>query len=391
MSHALPMSNFLDMRDPRDILSAQEDDQTHASHILGSSENARWSPWQFWFLYLLRSGGWSSLAFLSGFDDTRAEHKGYGLTYREVFFTALWVFSGTNAYIWYLPAFVVMRITYVAFSRLGLEWTYMLFTAAIFTVMPAYVDLYIGVKQEFASLASKEATCTCFCPFEAWPLAQRIAWYTFGFFQTEQEGHLGHRLIFIPAYFIGLYSGKHLFPVLCGLCNEKSKLWRSLAAALAIAIYLVLFTQEQSVVEGYQDHCSDFWKGDSFLWLQVIENMRYSALNLSMSLLYVIVIVALVPFHFQYLAKISFFSLLVSPYADQVLDLRSQVFALRQAIPSVVSPWVEVAWIVYVPFLYELVSGAILFALIPVLVKGAMKFWQQLSSACCSAFLRRGE
>merc|ERR1740123_2560456 len=73
-----------------------------------------WGPVQFNFLYLLVSGGWSSLAFLSGFDDTRAQHKGYGLTYREVLFMAIWVLFGFSQDMWYFPAFVLMRVGVVA-------------------------------------------------------------------------------------------------------------------------------------------------------------------------------------------------------------------------------------------------------------------------------------
>merc|ERR1719281_1247450 len=43
---------------------------------------ANWTPSQLFLLHITRGGGWSSLAFLNGFDDTRGM-KPYGLMYRE--------------------------------------------------------------------------------------------------------------------------------------------------------------------------------------------------------------------------------------------------------------------------------------------------------------------
>merc|ERR1719191_2564480 len=103
-----------------------------------------WSFVEFGLLQVLRRGGWSSLAFLSGYDDTRAEHKGYGLTYREVLFMFMWVACGFNWTMWYLPAFVYMRVAFVAWAKLGLEKTHMVLASQLFITLPAFVDLYVG-------------------------------------------------------------------------------------------------------------------------------------------------------------------------------------------------------------------------------------------------------
>jgi hypothetical protein len=337
----------------------------------------KWSPWQYWCLYLLRSGGWSSLAFLSGYDDRRAEHKGYGLTYREVLFLTLWVACGFNWTMWYLPAFVYMRVLFVAWAKLGLEVTHMIFASQLFITLPAFVDLYIGWNPPYPGM---DTVCTCFCPFERWPWAQSFAYHFYGYWNSGmRNSYLGHGLIFVPCYWIGFYSGKHLFPFLCKLANEKSWMRRTVVASAVIVVYLFMFSIEDTLRDGYNDQCSSFWGPDgSFVWQQLQSNVNYFVLNLSMSLLYVIVIAAMCPVHLKYLAKISFSSLLFSPFSTCLLDFSSQALVLRSALPSSISPLVEMVWITVVPFMFEFCCGAAFARILPVVFKRVMKAWNQL-------------
>jgi len=339
---------------------------------------ADWAPWQYWVIYLLRSGGWSSLAFLSGYDDTRAEHKGYGLTYREVLFVVVWVVCGFNWTMWYLPAFVYMRVAFVAWAKMGLEYTHILLASQLFITFPAFIDLYVGWKPPFPG---QETVCNCsFCPFETLPWAETASYYLYGYWNSGViNSYLGHGLIFVPCYWIGMYSGKHIFPLLCSLANEKSWLRRVVVAVAVVALYLAMFTQLDSVKNAYDDRCSSFWTDHGgFVWLQVLKNLRYFALNLSMSLLYVIVIAALVPVHLKYLAKICFSSLLFSPFATCLLDLPDQALMFRHRLPEIISPVVEMAWITAVPFLFELTCGAAFSVILPVVFKGVMSVWHKL-------------
>mmetsp|Transcript_89004 Transcript_89004/g.157611 ORF Transcript_89004/g.157611 Transcript_89004/m.157611 type:complete len:1166 (-) Transcript_89004:295-3792(-) len=340
--------------------------------------NASWAPWQYWVIYLLRSGGWSSLAFLSGYDDTRAEHKGYGLTYREVLFMVVWVVCGFNWTMWYLPAFVYMRVAFVAWAKMGLEKTHILLASQLWITVPAFVDFYVGWQPP---LPGQETVCSCtFCPFDTFSWAETASYYLFGYWNSGVvNSYLGHGLIFVPCYWIGLYSGKHIFPLLCSLSDEKSWSRRVVVAMAVVALYLAMFTQLDAVKNAYDDQCSSFWSNNgSFLWMQVLKNLRYFALNLSMSLLYVIVIAALVPVHLKYLAKICFSSLLFSPFVTCLLDLPHQALLFREQLPSLVSPVFEMAWITAIPFLFELVCGAAFSVILPVVFKGVMGVWNKV-------------
>jgi hypothetical protein len=348
----------------------------------GESRNlqAQWAPWQYWCLYLLRSGGWSSLAFLSGYDDTRAEHKGYGLTYREALFMGLWIIGGFNWTMWYLPAFVYMRVCFVAWAKVGLEYTHMLFASQLFITLPAFVDLYIGWNPPYPGM---DTVCTCFCPFERWPWAQTMSYHLYGYWNSGmRNSYLGHGLIFVPCYWIGMYSGKYLFPFLCKLATEPSWFRRARVAILMVLIYLFMYSQEDALRDGYDDQCSSFWtQSGSFVWQQLLSNVKYFALNLSMSLLYVIVIAALCPVHLKYLAKISFSALLFSPFSTCLLDLSGQALTLRAALPSAISPYVEMVWITAIPFLFEFSCGYAFALILPVVFKRVMKVWNRFAES----------
>merc|ERR1719215_1332542 len=92
---------------------------------------------------MIQGGGWSCLAFLSGFDDTRGM-KPYGLTYREPVFLVLWPLLGFNWTMWYLSASVIMRALFCAAHWVGLEKTNILISAQLWILVPAFVDFYIG-------------------------------------------------------------------------------------------------------------------------------------------------------------------------------------------------------------------------------------------------------
>merc|ERR1719191_1837135 len=105
--------------------------QGHSTPIFGSSMTmisatfqtlpGSWGPIQMFILQITRGGGWSSLAFLNGFDDTRAMHGGYGLTYREPLFLIMWLILDFNWTMWYLPAFVLMRVAFCVANWIGME------------------------------------------------------------------------------------------------------------------------------------------------------------------------------------------------------------------------------------------------------------------------------
>jgi hypothetical protein len=179
-----------------------------------------------------------------------------------------------------------------------------------------------------------------------------------------------------------MYSGKYLFPFLCKLATEPSWFRRARVAILMVLIYLFMYSQEDALRDGYDDQCSSFWtQSGSFVWQQLLSNVKYFALNLSMSLLYVIVIAALCPVHLKYLAKISFSALLFSPFSTCLLDLSGQALTLRAALPSAISPGVEMVWITAVPFLFEFSCGAAFALILPVVFKRVMKVWNRFAES----------
>eukprot|EP00747_Dinoflagellata_sp_TGD_P158084 gnl/TRDRNA2_/TRDRNA2_177787_c0_seq1.p1 gnl/TRDRNA2_/TRDRNA2_177787_c0~~gnl/TRDRNA2_/TRDRNA2_177787_c0_seq1.p1 ORF type:complete len:773 (+),score=92.85 gnl/TRDRNA2_/TRDRNA2_177787_c0_seq1:92-2320(+) len=372
MSHAIPLT--------RNPFGAGKLEMKHGHHMGPDGDlHAEWTPLQFWILYVLFSGGWSSLAFLTGYDDSRAEHKGYALTYREVLFAVLWIVSGFHWAMWFLPTFVYMRIAFVGFSRVGLEYTHMIVISQIFITLPIFVDPYIGWKptEEYDGM---EKVCTCFCPFEAWQGAQTWADYLLGYWgYGPKASYLGHGLIFIPCYWIGLYSGKHIFPFLCKLSNEKRWFWRALVAAVVITIYVAMFRVYEGWKSAYDDRCSSFQNNGNFVWAQVLKNIRYYGSNLFMSLMYVVLIAALVPVHFKSLAKTCFPSYIFSPCLFCVLDLPVQALTLRSAFPSSISPCIELAWVLIIPYLYMLITGAALARILPAVFQIGLSAWKRFS------------
>lgn len=365
--------------------------QSHATPLVGASPNmisatflplpAQWYPVQMFILKIARGGGWSSLAFLNGFDDTRAMEP-YGLTYREPLFIVMWLLLDFNWTMWYLPVFVYMRATFCAMHWLGLERTHLLLASQMWIFLPAFVDMYIGWKfpsETPTEMAQFDIPCPsgCFCPWQEWPWAQTVSHYTAGWWvEPSKSGNsmVGHALIFIPCYWIGFYTGDKIFKVLTKVADEPNVFKRVLIAGSVLVIYYLMYTVGDSVTQGFEDTCSSFWgPTGNFLWQQVGKNLLYYILNLSMSLVYVVFIAAAVPVHLKYLAKICFASLIISGLAGCTLDTPSMVLEIRKwNLPASISPGLEIAWTFFVPFLFELVVGAVVTFLLPIIIKAGI-------------------
>merc|ERR1711972_543894 len=149
--------------------------QSHATPLLPNSAamldvasrplHAHWNPLQLFLLQITRGGGWSSLAFLNGFDDTRGEDP-LGFTYREGLFLAFWVISDFQWDMWYLPAFVLMRAAFIASHKIGLGKTHMLVLGQLWIILPAFVDFYVGWKPDQEDM---QCPSQCFYPWQTWP------------------------------------------------------------------------------------------------------------------------------------------------------------------------------------------------------------------------------
>lgn len=326
--------------------------------------SGEWSPAACFLLSRSRAGGWSSLAFLSGFDDTRSMDP-YGLTYREPLFLLLWLLTGLNWSAWYLPAFVYMRVALCMAKRAGLERVHLLAASQIWLCMPTFVDLYTGflpwdewfkpVRPDMPGRCPSQ----CFCPFEAWPWAQPLAFITVGWWESDvSHSFLGQGLIFIPCYWLGFYAGPMVFPYLTRLADEQRYSLRFLVAGGVLAAYLLLYNVGLEATAAYDDRCGTFWSQGTFAWQQIPWNLVYWLVNVSQSMLYVVFIVAAVPVHLKYLAKVCFPALILSSHTMCLLDLPAMILHLRELLGQSSSTLFEVPWLVMVPFTYELLVGA---------------------------------
>jgi len=338
--------------------------------------HASWGPVQLFIFQLLRGGGWSSLAFLSGFDDTRSMRP-YGMTYREPLFLILWVALDFNWLLWYLPAFVIMRACFCAAHSLGLEKTHILLASQVWLIMPAFVDLYIGwTSDDTSGVIPTECPSGCLCPWQQWPWSKALAPYILGWWvepsAPDANSFLGHALIFIPCYWTGFYAGGSIFKYLTKIAEEANILKRVATASAVFGVYYAMFTWGQPLQADYKDSCSAFWVSGGFVWMQVIKNVVYFMTNLSMSLLYVMFIAAAVPVHLKYLAKVCFSALIFSGFTACIMDVPSMALVLRGVLPSSVSPGIEVVWTLGVCFLYELLVGAFFAWLLPKIAKLVM-------------------
>lgn len=303
----------------------------------------------------------------------------YGLTYREPLFLILWLILDFNWTLWYLPAFVMMRAAFCGAHHLGFEKTHFAILSQLWLVVPAFVDFYVGwvakAGQEFVGVP---ATCPsgCFCPWLELPGSQLFAQYLMGWWVSGPDvlrnGFIGHGLIFIPCYWIGFYSGQPIFKVLTQVADEKRWSRKALIGLVVLAVYCLMFEYGKPLVDGFDDMCLSFWNNGSFLWQQVLWNVAYYVLNLSMSLTYVFFIAALVPVHLKFLAKNCFSALICSAFTPCLLNLPVQALMLRQILPEMISPVMEILWMFTVAFLYELTSGAVFSVMLPMIARTIM-------------------
>lgn len=349
---------------------------------------ATWGPVQLYIFRLLRTGGWSALSFFAGFDDTRGVRP-YGLTYREPLFLFLWVALGFNWVMWYLAAFAIMRATFCAAHHMGLEKIHLAVASQAWLILPAFVDLYIGWKLPGHSVIPTQCPSGCFCPFQELPWAQTAARYTLGWWVDgegpTQNSFLSTALIMIPCYWTGFYAGASIFKILTKVADEPNFLRRMAIASSVLVMYLFMYTFGQPVSQGLNDTCSAFWGPNGFVWMQLIKNILYWARDWSMSLLYVVFIAAAVPVHLKYLAKVCFSALLFSGFTGCILNTPYMALELRGILPSAISPGIEVAWTIAVPFIYELVVGAFFGMLLPMLSKAVMYVVRALKSVATRA------
>ncbi|CAE8738417.1 unnamed protein product, partial [Polarella glacialis] len=217
----------------------------------------------------------------------------------------------------------------------------------------------------------------CVCPWQELPWLQDVANYTSGWFVSGPDftanSFVGHGLIFIPCYWLGFYFGPRIFKVLTKLADETSPLRRLQTAGTALMVYLVIFTGGHFLVDDFNDRCSAFrGPGGSFIWSQVLQNLLYYSSNLFTSLTWVVFIASAVPIHLKYLAKICFASLIISGLTPWALDMPSMALELRGVLPSSISPGLEILWSFLVAFVFELVVGAVVTTILPIVIKAGM-------------------
>jgi len=371
--------------------------QSHATPLVGQGCQmyhahpaqmlpGEWTDAACFFLSRARAGGWSSLAFLSGFDDTRSMEP-YGLTYREPLFMLLWLLTRCDWTAWYLPAFVYMRVALCMAKKAGLERIHLLAASQIWLCMPAFVDLYTGFLpwEEWWKSSRSDAAPTCpsqcFCPFQAWPWAQPLAYVTVGWWDTDvSHSFLGQGLIFIPCYWLGFYVGPRVFPCLTRLADESRWSVRLALAGAALAAYLILYSVGLEATALYDDRCGSFWGQGAFVWRQVLRNLAYWIVNISQSMLYVVFVVAVVPCRLKYLAKVCFPALILSSQTMCLLDMPAMVLQLRDVFGTSTASFLELPVLLAVPLAYELVSGAAFTTAAAAAIRGSrglVRIWRE--------------
>jgi len=315
---------------------------------------AQYLPFQYTILQVLRSGGWSSLAFLNGFDDTRSMNP-YALNYRELFFFILWIVCDFNWTMWFLAAFVWMRIAFSAAHSMGMERLHMFVACQTWIVLPMFVDLYVG----WQGYKLQDAPCPsgCFCPWQI-PYAETIMHYVFGYQWWTSKSFLMQGLVFVPCYWLGFYCGRPVFGCFTRLADDSSFVRRAAVALVVLASFVLCYRIEPSINNNIHDHCEAFWIGNRFVWKQILNNLAGFALNLCMSLLVVMFIAATATFHLKHLAKICFSALLLSPFTPCALNLPGMVIAIREMLPAPVSYLAETALLIGVPLLYIHIVGS---------------------------------
>uniref|UniRef100_A0A7S0FM77 AMP-binding enzyme C-terminal domain-containing protein n=1 Tax=Pyrodinium bahamense TaxID=73915 RepID=A0A7S0FM77_9DINO len=339
--------------------------------VAGRPVPGEWGPLAYGALLLSRSGGWPSLAFLAGFDETRGSDA-YALSYRELVFFGIWVLSDFNWSMWFLPAFVYMRIAFVAAHRAGLERAHIAVTSLVWLALPCFVDLYVGWRP-FSEGTEAVCPAECLCPFQAIPWAEDFAYYTLGWWNAgPSNSFVARGLFFIPCYWLGFYQGRRVMPLLTRITDDPSWLRRAAVALSMMGLYWLTFSVGQFVQDGFSDRCRSFWHEGSFVLAQVARNVAFYAEVLWASVLYVIFVAAAVPVHLKHLAKVCFLALIAATYTPCLLNLAEMSLQIRRSVPMTVAPVAELVWAFLVPFLYELVAGTVLAALLQLIVQVAV-------------------
>jgi hypothetical protein len=332
-------------------------------HLEPDKLHATWTYLAYVLLTITRSGGWSALAFMSGFDETRGGNQ-YKVTYRELLFMALWVVSGFSWTLWFLPAFVYMRVLFVLAHKYNIMKLHMIVLSQIWLTLPMFVDFYVGWKPAPPG-AAKVCPSQCFCPFDGQPWAEDMAYGLIGMWSVGPKmidhSFVGRALFFVPCYWLGFFTGKPAMKFLCKLNDDLCWWKRAFVALTAGGIYVLALTYGQSIEDGFDDRCGSFWVSSWSLPTQLLKNIAFWAMNVVTSALYVIMVVGMMPLHLKRLAKTCFAAYIIAANTQFqcLLDVPVMAIELRKMISPSFTPVAESLWIFAQPTLYVLTVGTL--------------------------------
>jgi hypothetical protein len=256
--------------------------------------------------------------------------------------------------------------------------THIVIASQLWLLMPAFVDMYSGWTPKDYSDGNP---ANCFAPFQEYPWLQTVSYHIVGWWNDGVENSfLGMALLFIPCYWLGFFLGPKIFPLLSKLADEPNWRRRLIVASGVLAVYLAMSRVGIFMKAAYNDQCSAYWKDGHYVWEQNLTNLAYWITNLTLSMLYVVFIAAAVPVHLKYLAKVCFSALLCSPFTHNLLDFSPQALELRRHLPAFISPAVEIAWVLTIPFVYELLVGAIFAAILPIIARRVIALYAWIQS-----------
>eukprot|EP00746_Dinoflagellata_sp_MGD_P120788 gnl/MRDRNA2_/MRDRNA2_56185_c0_seq1.p1 gnl/MRDRNA2_/MRDRNA2_56185_c0~~gnl/MRDRNA2_/MRDRNA2_56185_c0_seq1.p1 ORF type:complete len:1270 (-),score=211.21 gnl/MRDRNA2_/MRDRNA2_56185_c0_seq1:148-3387(-) len=332
-------------------------------HLEPDKLHGHWSYLAYILLTVTRSGGWSALAFMSGYDETRGGDS-YKLTYRELLFLGLWFVSGFSWTLWFLPAFVYMRVLFVLAHKYNVMMLHMFVISQLWLTVPMFVDFYVGWKPA-APGAAKTCPAQCFCPFDGNSWVEDLTYGAIGMWsvgpQLIDHSFVGRALFFIPCYWLGFFTGKPAMKFLVKLNDDLEWKKRAVVALSAAGLYLLALVYGQAIESGFDDRCGSFWVSDWSLPVQVLKNIAFYTMNVITSGLYVVAIVGLVPFHLKRLAKTSFAAYIIASNTkfQCLLDVPVMALEIRKLIQPSLVPVVESLWIFGQPTLYVLTVGSL--------------------------------
>lgn len=339
-------------------------DSMEMLHLEPDKIHGVWSYLAYTLLVISRSGGWSALAYLAGFDETRGGDQ-YKLTYRELLFVAIWIVSGFSWTLWFLPAFVYMRVLFVLAHKYNVMTLHIMVLSQIWLTLPMFVDYYVGWTPTRPGQA-KECPAQCFCPFEGRPDAEVFAYDAIGMWNVpaQQIDHsfVGRALFFIPCYWLGFFTGKPVMKFLVKVSDDLCWWKRAFVALTAGGMYVLALTTVGQVIESsFDDRCGSFWISSWSLPAQLLKNIAFYVMNVVTSALYVVAIVGLVPVRLKRLAKTSFAAYIIAANTNFqcLLDVPVMALELRKMVSPSVAPVVESVWIFSQPTLYVLTIGTL--------------------------------